>query len=83
MVKPAILQSTLTSPKPPGSPPFSDVFELAQFQISEAEIVGAGSGSEDEAFSVVSSMSSFTAEDDDDDNDFFGSGGSWHDTRDD
>lgn len=77
-----MLQSNLTSPQLSGSSPFSDVFELAQSQISEAEIVRVGSGSEDEVFSVPSSVSSVTAADDDD-GDSLGSGDSWHDIRND
>lgn len=48
--------------------------------MSEVEITHAGSGSEDDAFSVPSSVSSVTATDDDDD-DSVGSAESWHDIR--
>lgn len=81
LVQTAALQSNLTSPGLTATSPFSDVFELAQSRISEPEIVRAGSGSDDEVFSVPSSMSSVTATDDEDDNDSLGSGGSWHDIR--
>ncbi|KAF9647827.1 hypothetical protein BDM02DRAFT_3187653 [Thelephora ganbajun] len=77
----AVLQSNLTSPQLTATSPFSDVFELTQSRISELEIVHAGSGSDDEVFSVSSSMSSVTATDDEDDNDFLGSGESWHNIR--
>jgi len=78
----AVLQSNLTSPQLTAISPFSDVFELAQSQISELETVRTGSGSDDEALSVPSSMSSVTATDDEDDSDSLGSGESWHDIRD-
>lgn len=81
LVQTATLRSNLTSPHLAVMSPFSDVFELTQSQISEAEIVGAGSGSEDGVFSVPSSMSSVAA--DEDDNDSLGSGESWHNIRDD
>jgi len=74
------LQSNLTPPQLTGLSPFSDFFELAQSQISEVEIVHAGSWSEDEVLSVPSSVSSVTATDEDDD-DSLGSGESWHDIR--
>lgn len=77
-----MLHSNLSSPQLSGASPFSDVFELAQSQISEAEIVRPGYGSEDEVLSVPSSMSSVTATDEDD-NDSLGSGESWHDIRND
>ena len=77
----AVLQSNLTSPQLTVMSPFSDVFELAQSRISELEVVRAGSGSDDEAFSVPSSISSVTATDDEDDIDSLGSGESWHDIR--
>jgi len=77
----AVLQSNLTSPQLTETSPFSDVFELAQSRVSEPEIVRAGSGSDDEVLSIPSSMSSVTATDDEDDNDSLGSGGSWHDVR--
>jgi len=77
----AVLQSNLTSPQLTATSPFSDVFELAQSRISEPEIVRAGSGSDDEVFSVPSSVSSVTATDDEDDDDSLGSGESWHDIR--
>lgn len=79
IVQNAMLQSNLASPQLTMMSPFSDVFELAQSQISEVDIV---SGSEDEAFSVPSSMSSVTATDEDD-HDSLGSGESWHDIRND
>ena len=75
-----MLQSNLTSPQLTGMSPFSDVFELAQSQISEVEIIRPGSESEDEVFSVPSSISSVTAIEEDD-NDSLGSGESWHDIR--
>lgn len=77
----AVLQSNLTSPQLTAMSPFSDVFELAQSRVSEPEMLRAGSGSDDEVLSVASSMSSVTATDDEDDNDSLGSGGSWHDIR--
>ena len=81
LVQTALLQSNLTSPELTATSPFSDVFELAQSRISEPEIVRAGSGSDDEVFSIPSSVSSVTATDDEDDNESFGSGESWHDIR--
>jgi len=81
LVQTAVLQSNLTSPGLTATSPFSDVFELAQSRISEPEMVRVGSGSDDEVFSVPSSVSSITATDDEDDNDSFGSGESWHDIR--
>lgn len=80
LVQTAMLQSNLTSPQLTGMSPFSDVFELAQSQISEVEIIRPGSESEDEVFSVPSSISSVTAIEEDD-NDSLGSGESWHDIR--
>ena len=71
LVQTPVLPSNLTSP-------FSDVFELAQSRVSEPRV---GSGSDDEVFSVPSSMSSVTATDDEDDNDSIGSGESWHEIR--
>jgi len=82
LVQSAMLQSNLTSPRLTVTSPFSDVFELAQSQISEVEMVRAGSESEDEVLSVPSSMSSVTATDEDD-HDSLGSGESWHDIRND
>lgn len=76
----ALLQSD-PSPQLTVMSPFTDVFELAQSQISEAEAARTGSGSDDDVFSVPSSVSSVTATDDEDDNDSFGSGESWHDLR--
>jgi len=76
-----LLQSNLASPQLTATSPFSDVFELAQSRVSEPEMVRAGSGSDDDVLSVPSSMSSVTATDDEDDNDSLGSGGSWHDIR--
>ena len=81
LVETAVLQSNLTSPQLTATSPFSDVFELAQSRISEPEIVRASSGSDDEIFSVPSSMSSVTATDDEDEDDSLGSGDSWHDIR--
>ena len=81
LVQTATLQSNITSPRLTATSPFSDVFELAQSRISEPEILRAGSGSDDEVFSVPSSMSSATATDDEDDNDSLGSGEGWHDIR--
>lgn len=80
LVQTALLQSD-PSPQLTAMSPFMDDFELAQSQISEAEVVRTGSGSDDDVFSVPSSMSSVTATDDEDDNDSFGSGESWHDLR--
>lgn len=79
LVQTAVLQSNLTSPRLTATSPFSDVFELAQSRISEPEIVRAGS--DDEVFSVSSSMSSVTVTDDEDDDGSLGSGESWHDIR--
>ena len=71
----ATSQSNFTSPQLTTSSPFSDVFELAQSQVSEVEILRPGSGSDDE---VLSTPSSVTVTDDDYDNDSLGS---WHDIR--
>ncbi|KAF9779421.1 hypothetical protein BJ322DRAFT_349948 [Thelephora terrestris] len=84
LVQTAELESNLTSPQFTITSPFSDVFELAQSQISEVGIARAGSGSDDELVSLPSSMSSVSsvsATDDEDDDGSFGSGGSWHDIR--
>jgi len=75
----ASLQSNVTSPQLSAASPFSDAFELTQSQLSE--VVRADSGSDDDDFSVPSSVSSITATDDEDDNDSLGSGESWHDIR--
>lgn len=80
LVQTALLHSD-SSPQLTAMSPFVDDFELAQSQISEAEVVRAGSGSDDDVFSVPSSMSSVAATDDEDDDDSFGSGESWHDLR--
>ena len=70
----AVLQSNLTSPQFTVTSPFSDIFELAQSQISEPETMHAGSGLGNKVLPVLSSMSSVTATDDEDHDNSLGSG---------